>query len=327
MRTTRIITGAVIAAWVVCTTVRAEEATPVLWYAAPAADWEREALPIGNGALGAMISGGVELDRVQFNEKTLWTGGPGSAKGYDAGIPSRSMAAAVAEVADRIDRQTRLDPTDVAARLGRKIVGYGDYQTFGDLVLEFPPGGATTDYRRELDLRGAVARTSYERDGIRYRREYFASYPQGVIVLRLSADQPGHIDVRARLDIPDNRSRHVTARGGHLEMRGALADNGLQYAAVARVLNDGGRLESRRDGVVRVTRADAVTIVLGAATNYRQHYPDYRGPDPQPALRARVDAAAALGYSEILARHTADYRALFDRVTLDLGQAAVSVPT
>src|SRR5262245_11838273 len=78
MRTTRIITGAVIAAWVVCTTVRAEEATPVLWYAAPAADWEREALPIGNGALGAMISGGVELDRVQFNEKTLWTGGPGS---------------------------------------------------------------------------------------------------------------------------------------------------------------------------------------------------------------------------------------------------------
>src|SRR5688572_30647743 len=94
-----------------------------LHYDAPASDWEREALPIGNGALGAMIFSGVDTDRIQFNEKTLWTGGPGSVKGYDFGIPSRSQAHVVREVASTIDRESRLEPDAVAARLGHKIKG------------------------------------------------------------------------------------------------------------------------------------------------------------------------------------------------------------
>ena len=132
-------------------------------------------------------------------KKTLWTGGPGS-RGYDFGIPGRSMAHAVAAVAEQIDRQTQLKPEAVAAQLGRKAVGYGDYQSFGDLMLELPGSSETAqDYRRELDLRRAFARVRYTRGGVHFLREYFASCPDGVIVARLSADQPGQISFTCAL--------------------------------------------------------------------------------------------------------------------------------
>src|SRR5215471_4424715 len=105
-----------------------------LWYDRPAADWEREGLPIGNGAMGAMLLGGVAEDDIQFNEKTLWTGGPGSAQGYDFGLPSDSLVPALKTVRDRIEHSKRLEPEDVAAVLGHKARGYGDYQSFGSVV-------------------------------------------------------------------------------------------------------------------------------------------------------------------------------------------------
>ncbi|HEY5810716.1 MAG TPA: glycoside hydrolase family 95 protein, partial [Povalibacter sp.] len=328
MRTITTMAQVVLAALFVCTASQAGESPLTLWYGAPAADWEREALPIGNGALGAMIFGGIDTERLQFNEKTLWTGGPGSQKGYDFGIAEKSLAPAVADVVATLDRQQQLEPADVAARLGRKIVGYGDYQTFGDLMLEFPAApGAVSNYRRELDLQQAVARVSYERGGIRYLREYFASYPDGVIVMRLSADRPAQISLRMRFAVPDNRTVRAIAEGKRLEIDGVLKDNGLQYAAMAHVRNEAGSVTSDKDGSLRVSNANAVNVVLGAATNYRQHYPDYRGGAPRPGLTARVEAAAGRSFADLQRRHQADYKALFDRVQLDIGQAPVRQST
>lgn len=318
------------------TVAYADAAPLVLAYDAPALDWEREALPVGNGAMGAMIFGGVDADRVQFNEKTLWTGGPGSAKGYDFGIPGRSQARVVGDVAARIDRESRLEPEAVAARLGRKITGYGDYQTFGDLLLRFAPAkGTVSDYRRELDLANAIAGVSYVRDGVRYTREYFASYPDGVIAIRLAADRPRHMDLDIGLAAPANRTLRVAAapasradEGGacRLAMDGALKDNGLKYAAVVQIHALGGRCEPRGDRI-GIVSADAVEILLVAGTSYRAHYPDYRGPDPRAALDRRLQSAAALSWPTLRQRHTDDYRALFERVSLDLAGARADLST
>jgi alpha-L-fucosidase 2 len=315
-------------ALLVAALAQAEQLAPTLWYAAPAADWEREALPIGNGAMGAMIFGGVEVDQVQLNDKTLWTGGPGSKSGYDFGIPQQSLAAAVAEVAKQIDQSSSAEPTEVARRLGLHARGYGDYQSFGELVLSFAPSTAAVgDYRRELNLARAVAAVSFQRDGVRYRREYFASHPDGVIVISLTADRPGNITFRARLDLPDNRTADIKSSAGRIVVEGALNDNGLKYAAVVQIAARGGIRTDLPGGQVSVTGADAATIVLSIGTAYRQHYPDYRGTDPLPSVAARIDRAAATGTQELLDRHLGDHSALFGRVVLNIGQAPTALPT
>jgi alpha-L-fucosidase 2 len=304
-----------------CTTAAAPaEAAPLtLWYDEPARDWEREGLPIGNGAMGAMLMGGVATDRIQFNEKTLWTGGPGSTEGYDFGLPQTSIAGDVVRVREELARAGRLEPEYVAAILGRQTRGYGHYQTFGDLVLTFP-AGAVAAYRRELDIDRAVARVSYARDGVRFTREYFASYPDQAIVIRLTADRPGQINFRASLTVPDNRSRAIAVRNGRITVRGALNDNGLRYEAQVQVLADGG---ARRDlaDAVEVSAADSALLVLAAGTDYALRYPTYRGADPHRRVNARVNRAAAKGHARLLSDHLNDYRALFDRVSLQVGTA------
>ncbi|HZF14874.1 MAG TPA: glycoside hydrolase family 95 protein [Steroidobacteraceae bacterium] len=306
----------------------AEPPPSTLWYAMPASDWEREALPIGNGALGAMIFGGLDEEHIQFNEKTLWTGGPGSQSGYDFGIPKESMAHAVRQVAADLERSAALAPEDVAHRIGRKATGFGDYQNFGDVTLSFAPqSGEVTQYRRELALGEAVARVRFDQNGVHYLREYFASYPAGVVVMRLTADQPGHISFVAKMAVPKNRSSTTSAAAGRISVRGALMDNGLNYAAGLQVIAQGGTRSAGTDGSVSVANADGAWLILAAATDYRLRYPHYRGPDPAPAVDARIRKALSLGFARLLADHEHDYRALFDRVRLDIGQTAVAAPT
>jgi alpha-L-fucosidase 2 len=294
---------------------------------APAGDWEREALPIGNGALGAMIVGGVDEDRLQFNEKTLWTGGPGSRQGYDFGWPERSLATEVERVAREIDEKGSLAPEYVAAKLGRKARGYGDYQSFGELVLLTNGAGEVSAYRRELDLDRGVGRVSYIRDGVKFTREYFASYPDGVIVVRLTADQPHRINFRARLVVPDNRTTEYSSRNGELAVVGALHDNGLKYAAAAMILIEGGTRSDLGNAQVGVVGANSAWIVLSAATNHRLHYPDYRGDEPLPTVRERVSRASELRPAQLFERHVADHSQLFGRMSLDLRGAQLDMPT
>lgn len=306
--------------------VHVQAAPLTIGFDAPASDWEREALPIGNGAMGAMIVGGVDEDHLQFNEKTLWTGGPGSRQGYDFGWPARSTAANVERVAAEINKKGSLAPEYVAAKLGHKVRGYGDYQSFGELVLLMNGAGEVSEYRRELDLERGVGRVSYMRGGVRFTREYFASYPDGVIVVRLTADQPHRISFRARLVVPDNRSAEYSSSNGELIVSGALQDNGLKYAAAASVLTDGGVRSDLGNAQIGVVGANSAWIVLSAATNYRLHYPDYRGGDPLPTVRTKLTRTSALGWTQLIDRHVADHSKLFGRVSLDLRAAQVDLP-
>ncbi|HLU74281.1 MAG TPA: glycoside hydrolase family 95 protein [Nonomuraea sp.] len=295
-----------------------------LWYEEPAADWETQALPIGNGPLGAMVFGGVRSERIQFNEKTLWTGGPGH-DGYDFGNWAAPRPGAVEEVRRRIDREGRVPAEEVAAALGQPKTGFGAYQTFGDLHLDFGEHGEPEGYRRELRLAEAVARVRYTAGDVAYTREYFAANPGNVIAARLTAGRGGAVSFTLRHTSPRD-DKTVTAEGGRLTIRGRLADNGLVFEAQVQVLAEGGTRTDEGE-TVTVTGADSAVLILSAGTDYADTYPHYRGEDPHARVTAAVDAAAALGYDALRAAHVADYRELFGRVRLDLGQSAPEIPT
>ncbi|QFY07651.1 hypothetical protein GBF35_14000 [Nonomuraea phyllanthi] len=296
-----------------------------LWYDEPATDWETQALPIGNGPLGAKVFGGLASEQIQFNEKTLWTGGPGHS-GYDFGNWKTPRPNAIAEVQQQIDRDGKMSTGDVVARLGQPKTGFGAYQTFGDLHLDLADApDDPTGYRRELSLREAVARVGYTAGGVTYAREYFASNPGNVIVGRLSADQPGKVSFTLRHTSPRG-DQTVTASGGRLTIRGQLRDNKMTFEAQVQVVTEGGTRTDAGDRIT-VSGADSAVFVLSAGTDYADTYPTYRGEDPHAEVTAAVDAAAARSYDELRAAHVADYRELFDRVKLDLGQSTPKVPT
>src|SRR6478735_4948039 len=190
-----------------------------LWYDKPATDWEKEALPIGNGRIGAMVFGGVDSERLQISEKSLWTGGPGSEGGYDFGLPADSQAELMRSIGKQLTEGAQLKPEDVAKQLGRKMHNYGDYQSFGDLIIERETDGTpVTDYRRELDLDSATARVKFKQGGAGYRREYFVSYPDQVLVARWYATSLQKL--RVKYVVPDNRSVQVRAEGNRIVVSG-----------------------------------------------------------------------------------------------------------
>ena len=299
-----------------------------LWYDEPATDWESQSLPIGNGAMGASVFGGVDKERLQFNEKTLWTGGPGSKEGYNFGNWTSPRPGALEEVQARINAEKQVDPTWVAGKLGQGKKGYGSYQTFGDVELtQTNSTPNATGYRRYLDIADATAGVTYAAGGATYKREYFASAADGVIVSRLSADKPGRLSFTTAVTAPDNRSRTVAAKDGRITMSGSLNDNGMQYESQLQVVNKGGTRTDNADGTVTVAGADSVTLVLAAGTNYSDKYPTYRTVAPHAAVTARLDKAAKKPFEQLRAAHVADYRKLFDRVRLDVGQQMPDLPT
>ncbi len=319
--------SASLALWALLGVFTPAQAEVVIRFDAPASDWEREGLPIGNGALGAVIAGGVERDLIQFNEKTLWTGGPG-AEGYDFGWPAKAQSDALVSVRNTINTQGSITPEAAASLLGHKITAYGDYQTFGDLVIDSAGNDSgVSGYRRELSLDNAQVTVSYQQDGVHYRREYLASYPDGVIAVRYLADQPAAISFTASVQVPDNRSADVTIKQGRITASGKLHSNGLQYETQIQVLNQGGELTITDDKKVQVTGADSVVILLAAGTDYAQSYPKYRGVHPHQQLHKRLSRAAKKSYAQLQETHRADYHALFNRVALDIGQQPSPVAT
>jgi alpha-L-fucosidase 2 len=294
-----------------------------LWYRQPAANWN-EALPIGNGRLAAMVFGGVERERLQLNEDTVWAG-----EKRDRLNPAGP--AAVPEIrrllleGKPIEAEALADKTMVA--VPRRMP---PYQPLGDLSLTFAQTGAATDYVRVLDLNQAVSRVRYAVNGVFFTRETFASAPDAAIVMRLTADEGGRIGFRAAL----SRTRDATTRasgGNRLLMEGqALVDAanprhagerqiGVRFAAALQVVPEGGRLVTDGDTLV-VEDARAVTLLLTAATSVR--HADF----VREAERA-LAAAAAKPFARLRADHVADYRRLFTRVTLDVGPVAAGRTT
>lgn len=311
-----------------------------LWYQKPAANnydgWEQQALPIGNGYMGAKIFGGVKKERIQFNEKTLWSGGPGT-QGYDGGNSRDDSGEALREIQQLLAAEDYDAAQEAMTKLQGDENGLGAYQNFGDLYLKFKGAFRGKNYIRDLDLDSAVSSVSFTSGGVDYRREYFASYPDRVIVARLTASEGGRLSFDAQLESAQNGS--VTAANvtitltgtvmGKEGKKGAMPDaNSMRYAAQVRVIPQGGTVSANEDGSLTVSDADSVTILLTAATDYANDYPEYRsGVDPLETVQEKMESAAALGYEQLLQRHESDYTALFDRVKLNLGQQGSLIPT
>lgn len=284
-----------------------------LWYSQPAASW-LEALPVGNGRMGAMVFGQVNKERIQFNEQTLWTGVSASQKitGHNTGDGAM-----------------------------------GDYQPFGDVLLDFPASSEPVSaYRRELDLRTAVATTRYKVGDTTFTREVFASHPDRVVVVRLTTDRPSALtfDVSLR-DVPrrqlapvatsvDVEARELTFAGRLSRPPGVPATdlrwNNMAYHATLRVMPEGGQVVASTSGAaLSVVGANAVTLLLAAATDYDlDPRKNFRGEAPAPKVAAALQRAAQKSFADLLAGHVADHQALYGRVALDLGDhARDAVPT
>jgi alpha-L-fucosidase 2 len=233
-----------------------------------------------------MVFGGVDVERLQVAEKSLWTGGPGAEGGCDYGLPTESQAALMGSISKKLLDGATLTPEDLAKQLGRKMHNYGDYQSFGDLIIENAGGeGEVSDYRRELDLEAGVARVKFKQGMVGFRREYFVSYPDQVVVGRWYSTATQNL--RVRFAVPDNRSAQTrleaSAKGGRLSVSGALKSNGLRYTAELLVIPECGTVTA--DGeALRVEGDCAVTFILSARTNYQMRYPEYR--DPRAVARS-----------------------------------------
>ena len=307
----------------------ASDASTTLWYRAPAASWN-EALPIGNGRLGAMVFGGRGTEHFQLNEETLWTGGP-----YDPVV--RGSASALPEV------RRLLFAGDVAGAhdlFGRRMMGVPyeqmKYQSLGDLLLTFPGHEDAQDYRRELDLDAAVARVRYRIGGVTYTREAFVSAVDQVLVVRITADRPAAIG--CDIELRGTRNAAHSNYGTDYFRMDAIAPATLRvtgknsdYLGIAGRLRYEARLvASAIGGSVAVDRrqlhvrgADTLVVRLAAATNF-VNFRDVSG-DPAARVGAVLNRAMQRSYEAILTDHLAEHRQWFRRVHLALGGTPDSV--
>lgn len=286
--------------------VRAAALNPwLLWYRRPAARW-LEALPVGNGRIGAMVFGGVRQERLGLNESTVWAGRPGD---HDpAGGPQELAEARRLLLAGRY---TEAEEYCRQHLIGRKL-SYGTHVPLGDLRLDFAHGESAGGYRRELDMDSGVAAVEYRAGGVVFRREVFVSAPDQVLVVRLAASRRASVSLDARLESEHRPSVSAAGRDGLL-LQGRCAEGGVRFGCLLRVMNDGGTVSAAGSGL-RVENADAVTLLIGAGTDYPG------GVSPETAGR-HVAAAAAQAYGTLRERHTADHRRLFRRAAIDLGPA------
>ncbi|MBI3209293.1 MAG: glycoside hydrolase family 95 protein [Candidatus Solibacter usitatus] len=290
-----------------------------LWYAAPAANWF-EALPIGNGRLAAMVFGGVEKEHLQLNEDTVWAGE------YRDRINPRAKES-VPEVR-RLLQAGKLKEAETLADSAlistpRRLP---PYQPLGDLHLTFAGHEGFLNYRRELDLDTAIARTMYETGGVKCMREVFASAVENLLVMRIACDQPGRVSFRAALSRQaDAKSRAAGANRIVMEGMAVVRDDrhsderpvGTKFAAALAAFADGGSV--RVDGSeLAVERANAATLVLTAATTMRQKDPS------AAALGALVTAKP--DYARLRAAHIAEHQKSFRRVALSLAGVAPDLP-
>ena len=317
-----------------------------LWYRQPAKGWE-EALPVGNGHMGAMIYGGVPTEHIQFNEHTVWTGQPHSYAHAGAVQALPELRRLLQEMrkleceAFQLDSKGESKPAkeklkEALARqkeaedLGTKQflsepLHQKKYQPCGDLWIEFDGHNQAADYRRWLDLDTAMAVTEYKSGDASYRREVLASFPDRTVCVRLTADKPGKLNCVVRLNSPHKDSRTTLDGSQTLVLRGQVEGDGIRFESRAVLAADGGTVTAEQDGL-RITGANTLVIRLVAATNFKS-YRDVSG-DPVERCTTLLKLSAGRTWEQLRAAHVADHQALFRRVAIDLGRTpAADKPT
>lgn len=294
-----------------------------LWYDKPSGQIWENALPIGNGRLGAMVYGNVGKETIQLNEHTVWSGSPNRNDNPDA-------LAALPEIRQLIFDGKQKEAEKLANKSIITKKSHGQlFQPVGSLHLIFDGHENYSNYYRELDIERAVAKTSYTVDGVTYTREILASFPDRVIVMQLTASKPGKLSFSASYSTPQLKTV-ITASGNELTLAGTTSDHegvkGLvKFKGIARLKTQGGTLAAN-DSTLTVQGANTATIYISIATNFN-NYKDLSG-DENARAKTYLDKAYAKSYAAILAPHVAAYQHYFNRVKLDLGATeAAKLPT
>jgi alpha-L-fucosidase 2 len=296
--------------------------TPLrLWYDKPAANWN-EALPLGNGRLGAMVFGAPQRERLQLNEETIWGGGPNNNVKADA-LPVvrqlREQLLAGQLVEAQALAQAKMQP---AGNSGMP------YQMASNVYLDFAGHDNATHYQRDLDISRAVASVSYEVGGVTYRREMFSSVPDQVVVVRLTASKPGQISCQLSEESLMQYTRHAEKDQLVLDGRGSEhegQEGQIRFQTRVQAVAEGGTVQIT-DAGIRLERANSATLYISIGTNFN-NYHDVSG-DPAARATAYLAAATRKPYKQALADHVAAYQRYFNRVTLNLGVTpAAQLPT
>jgi alpha-L-fucosidase 2 len=286
-----------------------------IWLTRPATEWEN-ALPIGNGRLVAMIFGGIEKERIQLNEESVWAG-----RSLDYHNP-KSLEG-LKEVRKLLFAGRYVEAERVAQE---KIMGdkrndeIHSYQTLGDLNLDFGQYRDKSHYRRELDIETAIATVTYQANWTKHTREIFSSAPDQVLVIRLSAERSNDLDFTLRLSRPGNKAK-IESNGNDISMSEHTGNGiGVQLYTRLKVIPEGGSIVSGGDSI-RIEKASSVVILLTAATDYHDN-------DPGQITESQMEAASAKSFEELKKSHIADYQKYFKRVDFNLGTTdAVYFPT
>ncbi|MDR2467211.1 MAG: glycoside hydrolase N-terminal domain-containing protein [Prevotellaceae bacterium] len=284
-----------------------------LWYDSPAAQWI-EALPVGNGGMGAMVFGAPSAERLQLNEETVWAGQPNN-------NPNPDALKALPEIRKMLFEGRFKEAQDKATREVMSKTNHGmSYQPVGDIFFAFPGHEKAENYYRELDIASAVASSRYTVAGTEYRREVFASFADRLIVVRFTASGKGKISFTTNFTSP--QKSEVSASGDALTLSGVSGDQeGLEgkvkFIARAKIVAEGGRV-SAGDKSLSVADANTATVYIAMASNFA----NYRDLSADPAARVAeaLESVPAKTYDKRKAEHSAIYRQYFDRVKLDLGQ-------
>lgn len=259
-----------------------------LWYSKPAKEWSAEALPIGNGRMGAMFFGGVEQERIQFNEQSLWSGDNNWDGEYELGDH-----------------------------------GFGSYRNFGELLISFDRRGAISSYSRSLDIDKGIHTTTFVQDGVRFTREGFASHPNQVMAFSYSASKKEILSGKIML-VGGQKGGTVKASKGEVQLLGEMANN-LKYAAIVKVVAEDGTVKAD-GGCVVFQGCSKLTLLLDARTSYKPDYAsNWRGADPLPLVKKEIDNAQRLGYDILKKNHLKDITSLLSRASIDVGTTAANV--
>lgn len=299
----------------------------MLWYDKPANDWT-EALPIGNGRLGAMVYGGTASETIQFNEETLWTGQPHDYNHKDAHKSLDKLRQLLWE-----GKQTEAHQLANKQFMSQPLRQMS-YQPFGNILIQFPGHNKVGSFKRQLDLSNAITSVNYELGKVKFKRENFASAPDQAIISRIEASESGQLNFQIGLNSPHSEYQ-LSVENNEIILTGKANNHGealsrkdvnfpeskMTFSARLRVVNEGGKLVKEKNSI-KVVNADKVTLYLVAATNF-VNYNDISG-SPSRQCEDYLRKLNEKSYEVLRANHISDYQNLFNRVQLELGQSEMS---